>query len=94
LSRTQFALDPDGQTFTGVLVHDGQHPERLAVAGAVGDEVVRPDMILAFRTQPDARTIIEPQPSTLRLTSGNLESFLTPYPLDSLNVDSPSLLAQ
>ena len=36
------------------LVDDAQQPERLAIVGAVGDEVIGPDMVWPLRPQTDA----------------------------------------
>jgi hypothetical protein len=41
--------DVNGQTFAGVLVHDGQALELLAVGAAVEDEVVGPHVVRALR---------------------------------------------
>jgi len=35
--------------------------------GAILDEVVGPDMVRVFRPQPNARSIVEPEPASLRL---------------------------
>ena len=62
----------DGEAFTGELIDDGQHPKRFAVMGAVLHEVIGPDVVLAGWPQPDARTIVQPQPTSLWLLPGNL----------------------
>lgn len=94
LRRTQLTLDRYGQTLTAILVNDGEYPERFTIARTFTDEVVSPDVILMLRSKSQAPAVTQPQSSTLRLTRGNLESFLTPDKLDSLAVDSPSLIAQ
>ena len=56
----QLALNVDGQALPAVLVDHGQHPERLAVMGAIGDEVVTSDMTVVLGPEPHARAVIQP----------------------------------
>ena len=44
------ALDMDGQALARELVDDGEETERLAVMGAVLDEVIGPDVVAMPRT--------------------------------------------
>ena len=62
--------DTDGQALAGELVDDAQHPERLSIVGAVGDEVIGPDMVGTLRPQTDARSVVEPETSAFRLFGG------------------------
>ena len=62
--------------------------------GAILDEVIGPDMVGIFRSQPDARTVVQPEPASLRLPGRHLETLLTPDPLDALQVDQPARLLQ
>jgi hypothetical protein len=59
-----FAREPlgnvDRQALPSELVHDRQHPDRPAIGGAVGHEVVAPHVIAMGRSQPDARTVVQP----------------------------------
>ena len=85
--RCQSAFNSDRQAFPGELIDDIQHPYRFAIAGPVGDKIIRPDMIPVQRTKPYAGTIVEPQPPAFTLFLWYFESFLVPDPLDALVVD-------
>ena len=50
----ELALDMDRQAFPTMLVDHGEHPERLAVVGAIRDEVVAPDMTPITWPKPHA----------------------------------------
>jgi hypothetical protein len=50
----ELALDMDRQAFPAMLIDHGEHPERLAVVGAIRDEVVAPDMAAIARPKPYA----------------------------------------
>src|SRR3712207_8004152 len=56
-SRAEPPLHPDRQALAGELVHHHQHPQHLAVARAILDEVVGPDLVRALRAQPHARAV-------------------------------------
>ena len=56
----QLSLDPDGDTFSRELVDHVEHTDFPAVVRAILNEVVGPDMVRIFRSQPDARTVIQP----------------------------------
>lgn len=43
--------DVDGQALAGELVDDGEHAKAPAVVGAVGNEVVGPDVVRPTRAQ-------------------------------------------
>ena len=44
--------------------------------------------------QPDARSVIEPQPAALGLLVWNLQSLTQPDPLDPLVIDQPAHIPQ
>ena len=50
----QLAVHPDCQAFMGELVDDIEHAVFPRIVGAVLHEVVGPDMVGAFGSQPDA----------------------------------------
>ena len=54
--------------------------------GPCAHEVVGPDVILVQRPEPDARAVVEPQPTPFRLPLGHFESLLPPDPLHTLVV--------
>src|SRR4029079_13458127 len=66
-----------------------EHAVMFPVLVAIRDEVVGPDMVRVFRPQPDARSIIEPEPASLGLLLRNLEPLPPPDPLDALVVHHP-----
>ena len=43
-------------------------------------------MVRVLRSQTDARTVVEPEPSTPRLFLGDLQPLPSPDPLDALEV--------
>ena len=57
-------------------------------------EVIGPDVVRPLGTQPDARAVVEPQTTPLRLTRGHLQPLEPPQPLDTLVVDLPARPAQ
>ncbi len=86
------APDMNGQAFTGKFVDDGQHAECLAIMGAIHDEIVAPDVVSVCRPQPDARSVIQPQPASFRLFVRNLEPFAPPDALYPFETDGPAIL--
>ena len=78
VSGLEFAVDPDRQTFAAELIENAEHLDDPAIRGAVVDEVVAPDMVGAFRPQPDAGAVIQPQPFSPRLPRGDLQPLATP----------------
>jgi hypothetical protein len=54
------------------------------------DEVVAPHVVPMRRTKAHARTVIEPQPSSLGLFLRHFEPFLPPETFDPFVIDSPS----
>lgn len=61
--RTEFLTVP----LAAKLIDDAQHPECFAIMGAISDEVIRPDVVRSLRAQTDTRSVIEPEPPTLKL---------------------------
>jgi hypothetical protein len=65
------ASDPAGneqcKTLPACFIDDRKDPELAAIVGAAFNEVVSPDMPRILRPQPDARTVVQPQPTALRL---------------------------
>jgi hypothetical protein len=62
--------------------------------GALLEEVVGPHVVGALGSEPDARPVIQPQTSPLRLPGGDLQPLASPDPLDPLVVDQPAGPAQ
>jgi hypothetical protein len=85
---------PDGQALMGELVDDVEHTELAAIMAALLDKVVRPDVVGALRSEPDARSVREPQTGAFGLPGGDLQPLASPDPLDPLVVDQPAGPAQ
>lgn len=80
----------DRQALTGVLVDERQHSNRSAITRKVRHEVIAPDVIFVRRTQPEARSISQPQTLPLGLFLRDFQTFLTPQPLDPLMIHTPT----
>ena len=78
----------------GELVDDVEHAELAPIMGTLLDEIVGPDVIGALCSEPDARSVIHPQASALRLPGGDLQPLASPDPLDPLVVNQPAGPAQ
>jgi hypothetical protein len=78
----------------GELVDDVQHPVLPPVMGPILDKVVGPDVIAVLWPQPDARSVIEPQPPAFRLPPWNLQPLAPPDPFDPLTIDQPARIPQ
>ncbi len=76
IDRLELPRDTDGQALAAELVDDAQHPKRLAIVGAVSDEVIGPDMVGPLRPQTDAGTVVEPQTPAFRLFGRDLQPLL------------------
>jgi hypothetical protein len=90
----ELPIHPDDQAFPCELVNDVEHAEFAAIMGAVLDKVVTPDMVGILRPQPDARSVIEPEPSSLRLLLRYFQPLLPPDPLHPFAVHPPAGLPQ
>ncbi len=51
-------------------------------------------MVRAFRPKPNARAVVQPEPTALWLLVGNLQPLPSPYPLDPFDVHDPARLMQ
>ncbi len=57
-------------------------------------EIVRPNMIAIFRAQPDARSIVQPEPSLLRLFHWYFEPLTSPQTLNTFVIHLPTRVSQ
>src|SRR5690554_3476823 len=73
ISRVELAIDADRQALPGELVDDVEHAELPAIVGPALNEVIGPDMVGVFGPKPDARSVIQPEATSLRLLLGNLQ---------------------
>ena len=90
----ELAGDPDRQTFVGELVDHIEHSIFPSIVGAVLDKVVGPDVIAVLGSQPNARSVCQPEPAALGLLRGDFQPLASPDPLDPLVVDEPASLLQ
>ena len=91
---SSLSTDLDRQTLPRVLVEHGQKLQRTAVMGPRAYQVVGPHVILVQWPEPDARAIVEPQPTPFRLPSGHFQPLLPPDTLHTLVVHLPALDTQ
>ncbi len=90
----QLPVHPNGQALARELVDDVEHAELAPVMGAILNKVIRPDMIRILGPQADAGSVVEPEPSFLRLPLRHFEPLPSPDPLDPLLVHEPAGLPQ
>jgi len=91
VGRVELAVDPDRQSFSGELVDDVEHSEFPAIVGPALDKIIGPDMVGVSRPKPEARSVIQPETSSLRLFLGNLQPLPPPDALDAFGVHRPAL---
>ena len=91
---SDLASHHDRQALPRVLVQHCQQLQRTPVVRPRGHEIVRPDVAPIQRPQPDARSVVEPQPTSLRLPLRHLQPLLPPDPLHPLVVHPPALDAE
>jgi hypothetical protein len=54
------------------------------------DEVIAPRMIAMLRPQPDARSVVKPEPASWPLFLRYFQPLTAPYPLDPITSDLPA----
>ena len=94
LDRVQLSLHPDCQAFARKLIQYVQRPERLAIVRSTVDEVVRPDVVPVLRSQPNARTVRQPQASLLWLLHWYFQPLSSPEPFDAAVTHRPPGIPQ
>ena len=62
--------------------------------GPCAHEVIRPDMVIVQRPEPDTGAVVQPQATPLGLAFGHFQALSTPDPLHPLVVHGPTLDAQ
>ena len=80
-----------GQTFPCVLINNIEPANLSLVTQLVFNKIIAPDMVFMFRSKPKAATIIQPKSSALWLFLWDFKPLFSPYPLDTLMVDLPTL---
>src|SRR5215469_15673768 len=78
----------------GELVDDVEHAKLPSIMGALLKEVVGPHVVRALGSEPNARSVIQPQAGALGLPRGDLQPLASPDPFAPLVVDEPAGLAQ
>src|SRR5437763_12562737 len=63
VERFEPAGYPNGQALVGKLVDEVEHAELASIMSALLEEVVRPNMVGAFGSETNARSVIQPQTS-------------------------------
>ena len=86
---TDAASCPDGQALPSVRLGGGQQPHRPPIPGPGLDEVTGPHMVSPLRSQPDARSVVQPQPSSPGLPGRHFKPLPPPHPLRPLVVHIP-----
>src|SRR5690606_25206042 len=89
--RVELAIDADCKAFPGELVEYVDHAESPAIVCPTLYEFTGPEMVIVLGPQPDARCVIQPEATLLRLLLGNLQPLPPPDPFDTLGVHSPAL---
>src|ERR1700757_4539067 len=88
--RTPAPLSTDQQALSRVLIDQVQDAHTAAIVRPCAHEVVAPHMICVCRSQPHARSIVEPQPPSRLLLLWNLQPFAAPDSLDSVLTHVPA----
>jgi hypothetical protein len=83
------ARHPDGQALAGILINQRHQPDLAAIVGLGLNKVVGPDMIAPFRPEPDAGSVIEPEPASWPLFLGDFEPLSAPDPLYAIAANVP-----
>jgi len=90
INSLQLSLDPDGNEFSRELDHI-EHPDSRSIMRAVLYKIIRLDMDGVFRLKPDARTVVQPEPTTHGLLGSNIQPLKPPCPLGPIDVhDQPA----
>lgn len=82
------------QAFPAELVDDVEHPELAAVVRLILDEVVGPHVPAMLRAQPHARSIAQPESTSLRLPLRYFKTLPPPDPFDHRQADLPASVAE
>jgi hypothetical protein len=83
--------DMDRQALAGVFIDHHHQLERSAIVGPVEHEVPGPHMVGSLGAQPDAGTVVEPQPASFRLFRRHFEALTAPDAHHPAMTDLPAL---
>ena len=90
----KLSLHHNVQALPTEFVDDRQDLEGTAVVRAVCHKIIGPDVMAMGGPEPDTRSIVEPQTSTLGLLLGNIQPLLTPDAFHPLVIDPPTLSSE
>ena len=82
------------RALAGATHRSSSLPQASAIMRSSFDKAVAPYMIEAFRPQPNARSVIWPQPSSRLLFGGNLQALPPPNAVHCIFADTPTRLVQ
>ena len=85
---------PDRQAFPRELVDQSHQPEFAPIVGLRFHKIVAPNMIAMLRSQPDAGSVVEPQPAARSLLPGYLQPLTAPDSLNSITTHLPACVDQ
>jgi hypothetical protein len=77
-----------------VLIENIQRPKDLPVIGSVVNKVIRPDMIAVLWPQPQAGSVIQPEPPFLGLFHRYFQPLTSPQAFNALVSDLPAGISQ
>ena len=78
IALIKFPVDTDRQAFSTVLINDVQCAERSSVIRSAMHKVIAPHMIAMLRPEPDARSIVQPEPPFLWLFHRHFQPLSSP----------------
>src|SRR4051812_7029418 len=90
----ELARHDEREALPAGLADDGEDADLTPIMRAPFDKVVRPDVPGIFRPEPDAGTVIEPEPPPFRLTLRHLQPLPAPDPFDAFAVHRPTGITQ
>ena len=85
---------PNCQAFPAIFIDQVQHAYASSIMGPGTDKIARPDMVAMLWTQPNTRSIIEPQSPSWLLFLWNLQPLATPDTFDSILTHLPTSALQ
>ena len=84
----------DGHALSSEFIDHRKHPDSTPVLGPTCHEIVCPHVTFSLRFQPDDRTVIQPEPASLRLLLRHFQPFSSPDALYTLVINLPSLITE
>jgi len=85
---------PNCQAFPAIFIDQVQHAYGSSIMCPGTDKIARPDMVAMLWTQPNTRSIMEPQSPSWLLFLWNLQPLATPDTFDSILTHLPTSALQ